>query len=85
MDRDIPQNGIRHYYTCKANVVDMNARTYKGDQMIIGLDNGSVLLLNTNGAKQIESNAEKFLWESNSKINLGRIVDVTLKVGSSVS
>ena len=85
MDRDNPQNGIRHYYTCKANVVDMNGRTYRGDQLIIGLDNGSILLLNTDQAKQIESDAEKFLWETDSKINLGKIVDVTLKVGTSVS
>lgn len=85
MDRDNPQNGIRHYYTCKANVVDMNGRTYRGEQLIIGLDNGSVLLLNTDQAKQLESNAEKFLWETDSKINLGKIVDVTLKVGRSVA
>ena len=84
MDRDVPQNGIRHYYTCKGNVVDMNGRTYQGDEMIIGLDNGGVLLLNTKEAKQISSDAEKFLWESGPEVDLGKIVDVTLKVGGNI-
>ena len=62
----------------------MNGRTYQGDEMIIGLDNGGVLLLNTKEAKQISSDAEKFLWESGPEVDLGKIVDVTLKVGGNI-
>lgn len=81
MDRNSPQNGLRLYYTCKANVVDMNGRYYQGNYLFIGLDNGGVLVLNTDEAKQIESDKEKLLWESDPNVNLGQIVDVTLKVG----
>lgn len=80
-DRTSPKNGFRHYYTCKANVVEMNGRDYYGTQILIGLDNGGVLLLNTEEAKQLETDQEKFLWESDVNVNLGKIVDITLKVG----
>ena len=81
LDRTSPENGIRHYYTCKANVVDMDGREYYGEQLFVGLDNGGVLLLNSNNAKNITTNAEKFRWESGPEVDLGKIVDVTLKVG----
>ena len=79
-----PENGIRHYYTCKANVVDMDGREHYGEQLFVGLDNGGVLLLNSNNAKNITTNAEKFRWESGPEVDLGKIVDVTLKVGGNV-
>lgn len=78
-----PQNGIRHYYTCKANVVVMNGRTYQGDHLMVGLDDGSLLLLNVAGAKNLQ-NEEKLLWESEPDVNLGKIVDLTLKTGTSL-
>ena len=84
LDRTSPENGIRHYYTCKANVVDMDGREYYGEQLFVGLDNGGVLLLNSNNAKNITTNAEKFRWESGPEVDLGKIVDVTLKVGGNV-
>ena len=84
LDRTSPENGIRHYYTCKANVVDMDGREYYGEQLFVGLDNGRVLLLNSNNAKNITTNAEKFRWESGPEVDLGKIVDVTLKVGGNV-
>ena len=84
LDRTSPENGIRHYYTCKANVVDMDGREYYGEQLFVGLDNGGVLLLNSNNAKHITTNAEKFRWESGPEVDLGKIVDVTLKVGGNV-
>lgn len=84
LDRTSPENGIRHYYTCKANVVDMDGRKYYGEQLFVGLDNGGVLLLNSNNAKNITTNAEKFRWESGPEVDLGKIVDVTLKVGGNV-
>ena len=84
LDRTSPENGIRHYYTCKANVVDMDGREYYGEQLFVGLDNGGVLLLNSNNAKNITTNAEKFHWESGPEVDLGKIVDVTLKVGGNV-
>ena len=84
LDRTSPENGIRHYYTCKANVVDMDGREYYGEQLFVGLDNGGVLLLNSNNAKNITTNAEKFRWESGPDVDLGKIVDVTLKVGGNV-
>lgn len=84
LDRTSPENGIRHYYTCKANVVDMDGREYCGEQLFVGLDNGGVLLLNSNNAKNITTNAEKFRWESGPEVDLGKIVDVTLKVGGNV-
>lgn len=84
MDRTSPENGIRPYYTCKATVVDMDGRHVWGRQLFVGLDNGGVLILNSDKAKQLTTNAEKFLWESDSKVNLGKIVDVTLKVGGQV-
>lgn len=84
LDRTSPENGIRHYYTCKANVVDMDGREYYGEQLFVGLDNGGVLLLNSNNAKNITTNAEKFRWESSPEVDLGKIVDVTLKVGGNV-
>ena len=59
----------------------MNGRDYYGTQILIGLDNGGVLLLNTEEAKQLETDQEKFLWESDVNVNLGKIVDITLKVG----
>ena len=59
----------------------MNGRDYYGIQILIGLDNGGVLLLNTEEAKQLETDQEKFLWESDVNVNLGKIVDITLKVG----
>ncbi|MEQ2975989.1 PKD-like family lipoprotein [Butyricimonas faecihominis] len=84
LDRTSPENGIRHYYTCKANVVDMDGREHYGEQLFVGLDNGGVLLLNSNNAKNITTNAEKFRWESGPEVDLGKIVDVTLKVGGNV-
>ena len=78
-----PQNGIRHYYTCKANVVVMNGRTYQGDHLMVGLDDGSLLLLNVAGAKNLQDE-EKLLWESEPDVNLGKIVDLTLKIGCSL-
>ena len=84
LDRTSPENGIRHYYTCKANVVDMDGREYYGEQLFVGLDNGGVLLLNSNTAKNITTNAEKFRWESGPEVDLEKIVDVTLKVGGNV-
>lgn len=84
MDRTSPENGIRHYYSCKANVVDMDGRENAGELLFVGLDNGGVLLLNSNNAKNITTSAEKFRWESDPKIDLGKIVDVTLKVGGNV-
>ena len=84
LDRTSPENGIRHYYTCKANVVDMDGREYYGEQLFVGLDNGGVLLLNSNNAKNITTKAEKFRWESGPEVDLGKIVDVTLKVGGNV-
>lgn len=84
MDRTSPMNGIRHYYTCKADVVDMDGRTYKGDQLMVGLSNGGLLLLNTAEAKQLQSDAEKFRWESDADVDLGKIVDLTLKVGGNL-
>ena len=84
LDRTSPENGIRHYYTCKANVVDMDGREHYGEQLFVGLDNGGVLLLNSNNAKNITTNAEKFRWESGPEVELGKIVDVTLKVGGNV-
>ena len=84
LDRTSPENGIRHYYTCKANVVDMDGREYYGEQLFVGLDNGGVLLLNSNNAKNITTNAEKFRWDSGPEVDLGKIVDVTLKVGGNV-
>ena len=84
LDRTSPENGIRHYYTCKANVVDMDGREYYVEQLFVGLDNGGVLLLNSNNAKNITTNAEKFRWESGPEVDLGKIVDVTLKVGGNV-
>ena len=84
LDRTSPENGIRHYYTCKANVVDMDGREYYGEQLFVGLDNGGVLLLNSNNAKNITTNAEKFRCESGPEVDLGKIVDVTLKVGGNV-
>ena len=84
LDRTSPENGIRHYYTCKANVVDMDGREYYGEQLFVGLDNGGGLLLNSNNAKNITTNAEKFRWESGPEVDLGKIVDVTLKVGGNV-
>lgn len=84
LDRTSPENGIRHYYTCKANVVDMDGREYYGEQLFVGLDNGGVLLLNSNNTKNITTNAEKFRWESGPEVDLGKIVDVTLKVGGNV-
>ena len=84
MDRTSPQNGIRHYYTCKANVTAMNGRGYYGNKLLVGLDNGRVLLLNTDEAKQLESNQEKFLWESDPEVNLGKIIYITAKVGGCV-
>ena len=84
LDRTSPENGIRHYYTCKANVVDMDGREHYGEQLFVGLDNGGVLLLNSNNAKTITTNAEKFRWESGPEVDLGKIVDVTLKVGGNV-
>ena len=59
----------------------MSGRDYYGTQILIGLDNGGVLLLNTEEAKQLETDQEKFLWESDVNVNLGKIVDITLKVG----
>ena len=40
-----------------------------------------MLLLNTEEAKQLETDQEKILWESDVNVNLGKIVDITLKVG----
>lgn len=84
MDRTTPENGLRHFYTCKANVVDMDGRPYSGELLFVGLDNGGVLLLNSANAKNLKSDAEKFFWESDDTVDLGRIVDVTLKVGGQV-
>ena len=78
-----PQNGIRHYYTCKANVVVMNGRTYGGKHLMVGLDDGSLLLLNVAGAKNLPDK-DKLLWESEPDVNLGKIVDLTLKTGCSL-
>lgn len=83
LDIQSPQNGIQHYYTCKANVVVMNGRNYYGDHLMVGLDDGSLLLLNVAGAKNLQ-NEEKLLWESEPDVNLGKIVDLTLKTGTSL-
>ena len=84
MDRTTPENGLRHFYTCKANVVDMDGRASGGELLFVGLDNGSVLLLNSASAKNLKTDAEKFYWESDDSVDLGKIVDVTLKVGGNV-
>lgn len=62
----------------------MDGRENAGELLFVGLDNGGVLLLNSNNAKNITTSAEKFRWESDPKIDLGKIVDVTLKVGGNV-
>ena len=84
MDRTTPENGLRHFYTCKANVVDMDGRASGGELLFVGLDNGSVLLLNSASAKNLKTDAEKFYWGSDDSVDLGKIVDVTLKVGGNV-
>lgn len=84
LDRATPENGLRHFYTCKANVVDMDGRESTGSLLFIGLDNGGVLLLNAANAKNLKTDAEKFYWESDDSVDLGRIVDVTSKVGGCV-
>lgn len=84
LDRDTPENGLRHFYTCKADVVAMDGRESSGSLLFVGLGNGSVLLLNAENAKNLVLDAEKFRWESDESVDLGKIVDVTLKVGGQV-
>ena len=81
---ETPGDGIRHYYTCESNVVAMSGQDYSGLYMMVGLENGRVLVLNVASAKNILDDAEKLLWESPDNIDLGKIVDLSAKVGTAM-
>lgn len=81
---DDPQNGIRHYYTCKSNVVKMAGQDYNGEHLMVALENGGLLFLNVYQAKNLVTDEEKFIWESGADVNLGKIVDIITKVGTAI-
>lgn len=81
---DDPQNGIRHYYTCKSNVVKMAGQDYTGEHLMVALENGGLLFLNVYQAKNLMTDEEKFIWESGEDVNLGKIVDIITKVGTAI-
>ena len=78
MSLDTPEDGLRHYYTCKSNVVVMDGQDYQGNYLMVGLEDGSLLVLNVQNAKNVFDDAEKIVWESDPALDLGRIVTLEM-------
>ena len=62
----------------------MAGQGYEVERLMVALENGGLLYLNVQQAKNLVTDKEKFIWESGADVNLGKIVDIITKVGSAI-
>lgn len=78
-DRNSPNDKIKLFYTCEGTVTCIEAERFYHRHAGVGTDNGKVVILNMEKAKNLETKKEKVIWDTPTNINFGKIIDIRFK------